>query len=623
MSISVDELRALDWALLISEATSLSCDAIHQTVSRWIREGKLAPDTKPAWLAVEQVLALHLQVDSEAEQPLGPASLVNSIERDFLQGFAQMVGDVASADLRARVLDLAWLARLCDHTQVPIAVAAYVAASDEQFDPRLWIHAFTRIQRAVTLAASMGRNQPLFASAVAEVEKRLGNVDPNEPRWAHRLMELLLRFQIGDAARWADQAHQISQRARARYEAGGVGNGGDCEQERSYLDIEIAWRRRLGQDDAVRQLYIEVSDAFVRQADGVIAAPWPSAKSIASHFIGCAIERLRQIGGEKGRVDALRLRQQILQRESVAEMPSMNVSFDFTETIKAAKARVSGKPPVAALVAFVSIHSPTPTADLEAEVRENATDHPMTALLPHSYLGPRGTVLAEHAGVADQDDNTGFRLETMRVAHTRQSLIASAVLHVAAEQIRLDHGLDTSWFFGLARSSEFVPLNRERSFAGGLAAGLRGVFELATTILIPQFEHAVRELFFLHGIVTATLPSSGAQNEHDLNALLGHPRAAEVFDEALLYDLRVLLVEKAGANLRNAIAHGLLDDGDHFGAKVYFWWTCMRLVLLPMLNRTNSVAAPQGDQSGTGAEPGGKPAAGAEGPLAATPSTTS
>jgi hypothetical protein len=53
----------------------------------------------------------------------------------------------------------------------------------------------------------------------------------------------------------------------------------------------------------------------------------------------------------------------------------------------------------------------------------------------------------------------------MRVAHTRQSFVAMALIHVAAEQTRMEHGLDIPWFFGLARSSEFVPPDRERSFA--------------------------------------------------------------------------------------------------------------------------------------------------------------
>jgi hypothetical protein len=354
------------------------------------------------------------------------------------------------------------------------------------------------------------------------------------------------------------------------------------------LRHDLAWRRRLGEEDAVRLLHAEVADAFVRQAEGVITAHWPNPKSLAAHFIGQAIGRLRQLGGEKAKVEALRLRQQVLQRESVAEMPSMSFNVDVTETAKAAKAHVAGKPAVPALVALTFMHSPPAIADLEAEVRRAASDHPIMAMMPQSRLGPRGTTLAEHSGVADEDDGTGFRLETMTVAHTRQSFIATAMIYPAAEQIRVEHGLDTSWFMGLARSSEFVPARRELSFARGLAAGLRGDYELATAILCPQFEHAVRELFFERGIVTSTLPSSGAQNEHDLNALLGHARAAEIFGEPLLFDLRVLLTEKAGANLRNAIAHGLLDDGADVGAKIYFWWVCLRLVLYPLVDAANA-----------------------------------
>jgi Domain of unknown function (DUF4209) len=603
VSPSVDELRELDWQSLIAASTSRSCDVLHRTLSRWIGEATLSPLAKPFWLAVEQVLALHLHVDPDNDQPFVPAALLDGIERDLLSPFSKMVGEIDSPDLRARVLDLAWLARVCDHSQVATAVTAYISSADEQLEPNQWFPSFIRIQRAVTLAASMGTTQKLFTETVAAVEERIGRVGVGEPLGlTHRLMGLLLRFQVGNAARWAELSHQSAQAARQTYEARGVGNGSECERERSYLDLEIAWRRRLGEEDAVRLLNVEVSDACVRQAEGVIAAQWPSAKSVASHFIGCAIVRLRQIGGEKSKVDALRLRQQVLQRESVAEMPSMNVSIGLAETVKAARAHVAGKPPVAALVAFAFSHTPTLVADLEEEVRRNAADNPISAMLPQSYLGPRGTVLAEHAGVVDQDDGTGFQLETMRVAHTRQSLVATAVLHVAAEQVRLEHGLDTPWFLGLARSSDFVPAHRERSFARGLAAGLRGDYELASVILIPQFEHAVRELFFRRGIVTSTLPASGAQNEHDLNLLLKHPRAGEIFGDALLFDLRVLLTEKAGANLRNAVAHGLLDDGDHFGGKIYFWWMCLRLVLLPVVTAASAAETPSSLQPDTDAE---------------------
>jgi hypothetical protein len=264
-------------------------------------------------------------------------------------------------------------------------------------------------------------------------------------------------------------------------------------------------------------------------------------------------------------------------------MKGIEVSVDVTHAAKDARAVVTGKVPFQALRALAFAYAPPTLEDLQEEVKLSARETPFKALIPQSYLGPRGTVLVEHAGIASQDDTTGFDLETMRTAHGRQSSMATVYFHIAAEQIRLEHGLDTPDFGRLAQASSFVPSGRETSFARGLAAGLRGDYELSTVILIPQFEHAARELFVRNGIVTATLPSKGAQNEYNLNQLLEHPRAAELFGADLVYDLRVLLTEKAGANLRNDIAHGLLDDGGKVGAKIYFWWTCLRFVLVPIV----------------------------------------
>jgi len=38
-----------------------------------------------------------------------------------------------------------------------------------------------------------------------------------------------------------------------------------------------------------------------------------------------------------------------------------------------------------------------------------------------------------------------------------------------------------------------------------------------------------------------------------------------VFDEDTLFDLRCLLVEHAGTNLRNRMAHGLISDSEFMG----------------------------------------------------------
>ena len=75
------------------------------------------------------------------------------------------------------------------------------------------------------------------------------------------------------------------------------------------------------------------------------------------------------------------------------------------------------------------------------------------------------------------------------------------------------------------------------------------------------------------------------QNEHDLNKTLYRPEIKTIFDEDTLFNLKCLLVEHSGCNLRNRMAHGLIDDHEFQpGVMSYLWWLTLRLCCLPMLN---------------------------------------
>ncbi len=47
-----------------------------------------------------------------------------------------------------------------------------------------------------------------------------------------------------------------------------------------------------------------------------------------------------------------------------------------------------------------------------------------------------------------------------------------------------------------------------------------------------------------------------------INDILSIVEIASIFDENTLFDLKCLLVEHAGSNLRNPMAHGLISDGE-------------------------------------------------------------
>jgi hypothetical protein len=60
-------------------------------------------------------------------------------------------------------------------------------------------------------------------------------------------------------------------------------------------------------------------------------------------------------------------------------------------------------------------------------------------------------------------------------------------------------------------------------------------------------------------------------------------KAATLFDEDTLFDLQGLLIEESGSNLRNRMAHGLINDNGFLHSLMsYLWWLTLRLCCLPI-----------------------------------------
>ena len=86
---------------------------------------------------------------------------------------------------------------------------------------------------------------------------------------------------------------------------------------------------------------------------------------------------------------------------------------------------------------------------------------------------------------------------------------------------------------------------------------------------------------------TLFVDDHGVETEKSLSALLEVPEAAEALGSGIVMELKALLVQQGAANLRNDIAHGLLDDAAAWSYDaVYMWWFCLRLVVWPLWDMT-------------------------------------
>ena len=84
---------------------------------------------------------------------------------------------------------------------------------------------------------------------------------------------------------------------------------------------------------------------------------------------------------------------------------------------------------------------------------------------------------------------------------------------------------------------------------------------------------------------------------YGLGKLLHHPELKKILGNDIAFDLQGLLVKSetgVGDNLRNRMAHGLMDDKDFFRTDaIYLWWLALHLLVRFQIARDSRVGQSQ------------------------------
>lgn len=161
-----------------------------------------------------------------------------------------------------------------------------------------------------------------------------------------------------------------------------------------------------------------------------------------------------------------------------------------------------------------------------------------------------------------------------------QNLTASTMLKLAISILLKSGGTWKRAIKELINASRFVPEDRRDIFERAIIAGFEGDLLVFTHLIIPQIENSIRLIFAINKLkVTSVLPD-GVQRERDLNELLPDKNAEQIFSKDLLWEMRSLLVEQSGPNLRNRVCHGLANSDDVTGpSSIFLLWLTLYLIV--------------------------------------------
>ena len=159
--------------------------------------------------------------------------------------------------------------------------------------------------------------------------------------------------------------------------------------------------------------------------------------------------------------------------------------------------------------------------------------------------------------------------------------MAAGMIAPALDQLHFDHVITSNDFRSIVEQSGMVLQDRAAMVGKALYAGYMGDLEHALHVLMPQFEHIVREVLKVAGALTTTHePKDGLDMEIGLSRLTERPEMVTVFGEDLAFAVRAMMCVEPGPNLRNVVAHGLANSELCQGPYArYTWWLILRVIV--------------------------------------------
>jgi hypothetical protein len=382
---------------------------------------------------------------------------------------------------------------------------------------------------------------------------------------------------------------------------------GDLHRAREFFDASAKWFQQAGDAAKTAEMTVFVAEGWVKEAIARMSSDQPS-HMVAASFYENAIQTYRSIPRSERAVHRVDERMVELHKSlndagerSLDEMGAItSPSIDITQLVENARNAVKGKTAIDALAAFANIYRGAREAQIRESSEKMLREHPLQAFISATHMSRDGRVLAKRPGMGLSDansDDTQAAIWAEMVKHygMELGLVVQGDIWPALEILGLEHRLRESDFVAIASRSPIVPKGRERLFGKALFSGYEKDFVAALHLLVPQLEHMVRWHLKAAGIKTTNLDKDGVENENGLSALMELPEATQVFGEDLSFELKALFCDAFGPNLRNELAHGLLDDeACHSTYAIYAWWLGLKLVFNTFWNAKRKADAGKG-----------------------------
>ncbi|ACE83553.1 conserved hypothetical protein [Cellvibrio japonicus Ueda107] len=498
--------------------------------------------------------------------------------------FSEIVDQITNPILKARIADLLWhlqrprnirfaLTAIDCYRSIPLERAGWISGND-----KCW-------ERAISLCRMLKEGAgDRLAQIETSILQRINTAVMDDGFLALWLADLLKRYQLAHK-----QQDLIAEKLQSLAE--NFDGANDLRRSQDYFRAAAEWYKAAQNQEKYAAMTVAYAEAWMKEAEQ------HESQLVASGFFEKAIQILRSIPRQQrhahnvdGLITKLLKKLRESGEKSLDEMKKIqSPKIDITEIVNQARSSVAGKDFADAFFAFAGIYGEVKVSELKESSTKLLQQSIARQLFGSVQLSKDGRVTAKRPAsgfTADgSQEDPALWAQMLDTYKLHIGITVQGCIIPAHEVLLLEHRLSEHTFVDLARRSPIVPHGRESLFGKALFAGYECDFTTSLHLLVPQIEHMVRYHLKQAGVKTTNLDKEGIENEIGLSSLMDIPETLQLFDEDLVFELKALFCDPLGPNLRNEVAHGLLDDRDSQSIyAIYAWWFTFRFLFTTFWN---------------------------------------
>lgn len=528
-----------------------------------------------------------------------PSVIPDDLSESDIAFYAEIVDAIDDAWLKARVADLVWLKQRPRNVQFAlVAIDAYRLIP---LDAETWVRSGHECwERAISLARMLKAGAGTRLNEIeAAILDAFNTATKDRGFLALWLADLLNANGLG-------RLHSTAIARKLNTLAVEFEGDGDLHRSREFFDAASRWFDRSGDEAKSAEITVAVAEGWVKEAIARVSSDQPS-HIVAASFYEKAIQIYRSIprsqrsihqGDE--RIAELHRHMSDAGEKSLDELGAVKPpGVDISELVDNARKSVAGKSVQDALFSFANIYQGARVDQVRTAAEKILQQSIVRRLAGSTHLSRDGRVIAKQPAAgfdnAPASDDPALWAQMVHDYQILISIVVHGDIWPAHEVLLQEHRLREDDFIGLASQSPIVPRGRERLFGKALHAGFDRDFTVSMHLLAPQIEHMVRFHLKNAGVKTTNLDIDGIENENGLSTLMGLPETETVFGKDLSFEIKALFCDALGPNLRNELAHGLLDDDSFQSIHAYYaWWMGLRLVFNTFWNAARKAEGDKG-----------------------------